>query len=196
MPTGYTAPIEDGTLTDFRTFALRCARAFGATIEQRDEAIDALPRERKIDTYYRTRVEEALENQKRLNAMTLTEAEHAAQVEYDKSVATREEVKREHALRAGRYATMLAEVEMWEPPTPEHEGLKRFMIEQITESLPRGGYPKVVKLTAKAWLADRRTRAEEEVERASKAFNDEKERVANANAWIRALYDSLAPVTR
>lgn len=42
MPTGYTADIKDGIT--FRDFALRCARAFGATIMQRDEDISIPPR--------------------------------------------------------------------------------------------------------------------------------------------------------
>ena len=33
-----------------------------------------------------------------------------------------------------RYETMLAEVEAWQPPTPDHEELKRFMADQLRES--------------------------------------------------------------
>ena len=29
MPTGYTAPVEDGSITDLRAYALRCARNTG-----------------------------------------------------------------------------------------------------------------------------------------------------------------------
>lgn len=35
MPTGYTADIKDGI--DFKTYAMNCARAFGACVMLRDE---------------------------------------------------------------------------------------------------------------------------------------------------------------
>src|SRR5262245_849411 len=45
MPNAYTAPVLDGTVTDFADFALRCARAFGATgVDMRDEPADVPPR--------------------------------------------------------------------------------------------------------------------------------------------------------
>lgn len=37
MATGYTHPVAEGTVTDFATFALDCARAFGALITIRDD---------------------------------------------------------------------------------------------------------------------------------------------------------------
>ena len=40
MPTGYTAGIADGTITNFEQYALRCIRAFGATMHLRDESLE------------------------------------------------------------------------------------------------------------------------------------------------------------
>lgn len=39
MPTGYTSYIGQGC--DFKTFAMKCARAFGACIDMRDSSLDA-----------------------------------------------------------------------------------------------------------------------------------------------------------
>lgn len=41
MPTGYTAAVEDGTITEFDDFAWQCARAFGALIMMRDDPMSA-----------------------------------------------------------------------------------------------------------------------------------------------------------
>lgn len=41
MPTGYTADVADGKITDFVEYALQCARAFGACIMLRDEPISS-----------------------------------------------------------------------------------------------------------------------------------------------------------
>jgi hypothetical protein len=32
MPTGYTAKVNDGSITDLKSYALICARAFGASL--------------------------------------------------------------------------------------------------------------------------------------------------------------------
>jgi hypothetical protein len=41
MPTGYTAAVADGTITEFPDFAMQCARAFGTLVLMRDEPQDA-----------------------------------------------------------------------------------------------------------------------------------------------------------
>jgi len=37
MPTGYTADLNDGKQVTFQEFTMKCARAFGALIEMRDD---------------------------------------------------------------------------------------------------------------------------------------------------------------
>lgn len=61
MPTGYTAAVCDGKITEFPAFALQCARAFGALITMRDDAMNApIPEEIKPDTsYYDKNISEA-----------------------------------------------------------------------------------------------------------------------------------------
>lgn len=60
MPTGYTAAIADGI--DFKTYALSCARAFGALVEMRDEPANApIPEEFKPSSYYVTSLASARE---------------------------------------------------------------------------------------------------------------------------------------
>lgn len=59
MPTGYTHGVQDGTVTEFRDFALICARAFGATILMRDDPMDApIPDEFQSSTYHLDRLKE------------------------------------------------------------------------------------------------------------------------------------------
>ena len=40
MPTGYTANVEDGTMTELRDYALLCARGIGFTLPIRDEPFE------------------------------------------------------------------------------------------------------------------------------------------------------------
>lgn len=41
MPTGYTADVQSGKVTDFAEYAMNCARAFGALVLMRDDPSDA-----------------------------------------------------------------------------------------------------------------------------------------------------------
>lgn len=71
MPTGYTASVQDGKITEFRDFAMQCARAFGATITMRDDPSDApIPEAFEPENYNAKRLIEAQEEIARLNAMT------------------------------------------------------------------------------------------------------------------------------
>ena len=58
MPTGYTAGIEDGTITTGKDFLKLCTRAFGIAMDLRDEPLSVpTPAKFEPDTYYRDRVD-------------------------------------------------------------------------------------------------------------------------------------------
>lgn len=76
MPTGYTSGVAVGKVTDFREFALQCARAFGACISLSDESSDTpIPEEFKPDSANSEKVLSAIEAKDKAYAMTLAEAE-------------------------------------------------------------------------------------------------------------------------
>ena len=60
MPTGYTEDIYNGKDVTFKDFALKCARAFGACVHQREDNIDDPPRLKIADTsYYEEKLKKA-----------------------------------------------------------------------------------------------------------------------------------------
>jgi len=134
MPTGYTASIKDGI--GFEDFVLRCSRAMGALISMRDEPMDAdIPDEFLPSDYHVKEAEEARASLEKFKSMTDKEVERCCDSEYHEEVErNKTSIDENNALRA-KYEYMLAKVKKWEPPTPDHEGLKSFMIEQITESI-------------------------------------------------------------
>ena len=96
--------------------------------------------------------------------------------------------------RRQRYTDMLKQVRKWVPPTTEHMGLKRFMIEQLEQSirLDCGDKPQQPK-----HLSPAKVRAEEIARMVDNIVYH-----ANANAsgiqhakwrtgWVKALRDSL-----
>jgi len=197
MPTGYTAPVESGEITDLRPFVLRCARAFGATIMQRDESLDVPPESRVASDYYATALAEAQERVKTFKTMTGAAATRRAAAEYKKALQSRAETVTRCAVHAQRYRAMLAKVQEWEPPTADHVELKSFMVQQLTESLKYQDFewPRPVLLSGGEWLVQAREKAARDVESYGDEVRKETERVEEANRWIRELYDSLATVS-
>lgn len=136
MPTGYTSELHDGEQT-FTDFVLTCARGMGALITMRDEPMDApIPDEFTPSMrYYLDSKASAEARLEALRAMTPEDIFRANQNDRAAVLAERakEAVKR-HDMRK-RYEAMVAQVEAWEPPTEDHVGLKKFMLEQLHESI-------------------------------------------------------------
>lgn len=194
MPTGYTADVGDGKVTDFRTFALQCARNFGATIMQRDDPASELPKLREESDYYAKRVAEAEARIAQLAKMTPEEATLAAQADSEKRLAEHERYAENRRQTRVRYEAMMEKVRAWQPPTPGHESMKKFMLSQLTESIEfdcAGYAPYPHPIHTEAWLQQEREKAHHDLEYAIKSRGEEQVRCANANAWIRALYASL-----
>lgn len=197
MPTGYTADVVDGKVTDFPTFALQCARAFGALIEMRDAPHNApIPDEFKPSTYHVEALERARGELEALRLLTSDERRMAARAEYDDELERRRKSEANTAEVRERLTAMLEEVEAWEPPTLEHFELKTFMRQQLTETIKwdgRGLYhdsPLELR-TPEEWYAAQVAKIEREIEYHAREHAKEVERVNGRNAWVRALRESL-----
>jgi hypothetical protein len=200
MPTGYTQPLSerDVSLADF---ALRCARAFGATVELREEPLDAnLPPLFEVPSFYYERLTGAQVRVAELANMTLEDAGKACGVEFIKEMRHRGEQVRKILAFATRHAKLVEEVNAWEPPTDDHKGLKTFMMEQLKlvkdEADPSYYQTPLFAKDAKRWLDDQRKQAFEELEYRQKAIKEQEDLVASRNAWITALRNSLVPTTK
>ena len=127
MPTGYTADVGDGKVTDFVAFALNCARNFGALMHMRDDSTDAEIREDEPSTYSRDGLAKAKARLAHLDLLSIDEAGAESTLEYEESLRGFNERKRERGATRQRYEEMLELVRAWEPPTAGHINLKEFM---------------------------------------------------------------------
>lgn len=75
MPTGYTAGVMDGTITEFKDYALQCARNFGALITLRDDPLSPDLPVLEVGDYYEQHVKDAERELKRLSKMSSDQAE-------------------------------------------------------------------------------------------------------------------------
>jgi hypothetical protein len=193
MPTGYTAKLYEGAEQTPRDFILACARAFGATIMQRDEDPDVPPRPREASTHEAEQAAKYNAELAEVKAWTNDEADDAAAASYAKEFAAWQESQiRSQAIRT-RYLGMLTKIERWTAPTSEHEGLKKFMVEQLRESIrfDCDDRPAPVGMTGHEFRAQRIKSLTHMATSYEKYAREEIERVDGANAWISALYQSL-----
>ncbi len=195
MPTGYTADVADGKVTDFPTFALRCVRQFGACVMQRDDPMDAPPQLREVSQYTIDAVARDKARTVYLASLTAKDAEREALAKFDTDMARHRKYEGERTVTRNRYTAMLSEVRAWEAPSSDHQPLRRFMIDQLTESIgfdcgPLWDAP--TQLSGPEWLADETAKANKSLARSREYLAEEEERVRKSNAWITALYESLA----
>lgn len=195
MPTGYTAELmERGQ--DFRTFTLRCARAMGACIMQRDDPMADEPKRQEPSDYHTKAISEAHERLAALKAMNPEQMHDEGQRLRQTAVDSARKGLHEDMAENARLEGMAAQVRAWQPPTDEHNGLKDFMLEQIRISMNDLKW-------AERWLKEAEDKTVEAyfVEAISGAVRDiryhtgeqakEADRTKGRNEWIEALYRSL-----
>lgn len=136
MPTGYTADIQSGKMTELREYALSCARAFGALVTMRDEPNDApIPdRFEPRTSYHDKQIEEDRAALAEVHAMPLDEATRSAMREWEAARARDAERQARIGAERSRYLKMREQVQAWTVPH-ELTGLKKFMLDQINESI-------------------------------------------------------------
>ena len=194
MPTGYTSAVKDGKAT-FGQYVWSCARAFGALVMMRDEPHDAPIPEFEPSSRYRERAEKAESEIASLEAMSDGALE--AHVGELRASVRRENVKRAetHRLERERYEAMLTMARDWDAPSPDHAGLRDFMISQLTESISfdfgSGPYAATEPGPAGDWRAERIASLREDVARYAKHDAEERDRIASRNGWVDKLKASV-----
>lgn len=200
MPTGYTAAVQDGTITELRPFAMQCARAFGALISMRDEPYDAkIPQKFEPDTrYYDERIAETQEKLLKLPVMSPAECDAAAAADHAQAMTSWRERGQTREIHRQRYADMLSKVHAWQPPEAV-TGLKDFMIEQITKSIDFdcnvGKYDPGPAAKGDEWQAAQMKDAQRDLSYGLEERAKEIARTADRNLWLDALRVSLAEVS-
>lgn len=193
MPTGYTAIIEKKENLSLREFTLRCARAFGACIEQRDEDVDVLPKVPELSTYHLNEVKRLQVRLVELRAMTPESAKALYDAENQEYARQGAESRKRCADLERRYRAMRAKVENWTPPSAEHEGLKKFMLEQI-DLCKNDWEPYELEHFASSpsdWLKKKILSTEEDIIYHAKRHEADAKNYERRKKWIEDLYESF-----
>lgn len=203
MPTGYTAGILDGKITTFPQFAKQCMRAFGAVIHMRDEDMDAEYKERTPSDYHYKEIERA--NQLYKDAQTLSDKQIISGKKKELEESKKYHLEKIEKEKVDRKAmnVILDEVRKWQPPTPEHTGIKDFMIDQIvktidfdcdskyhTKALQKIEY-QLLNLNAESIRRDMKEKAAKDLAYHTKEHNEELKHCEKSNKWVADLLNSI-----
>lgn len=199
MPTGITSNLYAGKPETFENFMLKCARQMGALMHMRDDSYDAPIRHREPSDYHAKALVKAKEELAKWESMTVAQAILRLEENQKEDIERyqREIQKRKEMLE--RYNDMLLKVEAWQPPTPEHEGLKQLAIDQLKQSISHdcdvSYYERSVKekqdIDAYKYLADMVNAARESVAYHTAKAATENSHVDEANKWIDDLLNSI-----
>lgn len=196
MPTGYTANVADGTITEFGDFAMLCARAFGACVSMRDSPHDAqIPDVFQPSDYNSKELCDAESELRRLESMSETDRVEAAEADYASQLTAWQKYHDDMEKKKSRYEAMLAKVTEWQPPTVEHSGLKKFMSEQLENSIMFDCGNLYVKKpergTVYEWYSRALETANKNIAYHAKAQAEEIERARTRSKWVADLRASL-----
>jgi len=196
MPTGYTAAIKDGI--SFEQYALGCARAFGACVTLRDErgGGEKIPDEFVPSDYHSKALRAARDELATVLTMTEEQRNEAAKNAWDDAERSRLAMLEERRKTRAAYEAMLAKVNAWKPPTPDHAGLHEFMRTQIELSINFDcggtyGTQPTPRLNGAQWAAERIEQLNSSIQYHEKKHAAEVERAATRTAWVRALRSAL-----
>lgn len=201
MPTGYTSKIVDGEQS-FEDFALSCARNFGACIMQKEDPLDEKPKIHK-ENYYANKLIGSFDEYNTLKNSSDEHCYREVMSALEKSKQRYENTVQEHIEAAKRIKEMISKVSIWEPPTDEHVGLKKFMLDQLNQTLSHDGDPsyyetrleevggEIKDLTPEKARTILQDQIEKDLKYYKKEADKEEDRNNKRGNWIKDLYKSL-----
>lgn len=192
MPTGYTADVVDGKITEFKDFALSCARAFGALANMRDDPMDApIPDEIKPNSYCSERLEATEDELKKLLNLSIEDSAIEAEKEYNEAFESTTKYRNNLKLENERIDTMIEKVLNWRIPTSDHRKLYEFMIEQLSTSKSNYEPEMPKRLSVAEWRTKKLKELTRDFDYYGKQVDEENQRAADKTKWIQALKNSL-----
>lgn len=195
MPTGYTAKVEDGSITELKDYILTCARAFGALVHMRDDSLDKQMERCEPSDYHIKNLKIANDELEEFYKISDEDMEIEITKKYENELKGNKDYYEEGETQNARYDSMLKKVNNWIPPTKEHEALKEFAIQQI--SISKSDYHKSYKdklperLTLSEYKNMKEKQLKDNIDYHKKGYQKEVEKCKNANKWIDSLVESL-----
>lgn len=201
MPSGYTAGVADGTISEFGDYARMFARQFGAFVMHRDEPVAAyrsllalLP-ETKCSDYHERQLEAAEIRREELLRRTDAEWESHWRSDHKAAVDEWEDRIREHRETRRRYEAMIAKAKLFKSPSVNHGRYAQQLVTHLQESMNRdcGHEPKrPVRPTLVEYREQEVNKAFRDITYHRKGWEADKERHAARVEWVEKLEAAIA----
>lgn len=203
MPTGYTADVATGKITEFEDYAMGCARAFGALISMRDESGEAeIPDKFEPSEYNKNQLEKSRKELNELESLTIEQLDAKAKGEFEAAMKRNNESLVQIKEQQSRYEAMLEQANAYEPPTSDHIAFGEFIVDQLVKSIDfdcRTKYyeeNKPVLLSGIEFKSKRKTELQRSIEYHTEEMQKEIERTERKNQWLADLRESIRSVTK
>lgn len=200
MPTGYTIKIEDGSIKTGKEFLSLCCRAFNVCVMMKEDSLDKpTPKEFGIDPFYEEQIEQLKKDLEKAENITIEEAEEMLKEDQRQTedYVSKKVLEEKHNLE--KYNAIESEILAWTPPTPEHENLKKFALEQVRVSKPKENdfkyYREMVEsinsLTPEEYKQRRINILKESLQRAIENYEEHVEAISDKNRWLKEFWESF-----
>ena len=187
MPTGYTYQVQEGTITSLSDFAMLCSRAFGATIDLRDEPLNAeIPEKFEPSNYHFKEIQRETAVLAAHDALKRDEIVLKTYQTYERDLNYAIEYNKKADETNEKYQNMLNQIDNFQVPE-SHANFKAFMIEQLNMSMESFRMPMPAKLTPEAWFSKERKRLVESIQYHEKYYAEDVERATKNTEWISTL---------
>lgn len=166
----------------------------------RDEPQNAeIPEAFEASTYHKEAIEKAAMELKELLAIEPATAAAKAKEAHQKHIDYHTKAIAKDEALAEKYKAMLAEVEAYKSPSPDHDNFKKFMADQITESIKfdcssnyhREAIESAKLMSGAEWILAEKKRLEDSMEYHKREYQKELDRTNERNEWVKKLRDSL-----
>lgn len=139
MPTYFTEPVGYGEITTVKEFLLRCTRGMDIAQGTRDDTDDPLdepiPMVFESSPYWKERYDKLIKERARYELFNLDEWREKMKSDWEERVSRLKLILADMQKENQRYKKMLVEVRKWNPPTDEHQDLKKFALSQLHDSI-------------------------------------------------------------
>ena len=199
MPTGFTHGVGTGEVTDFKEYALLCARAFGPCIALRDSALSSEIPEFEVSEYHSEQLERAKQELKEFMEMSEAQQRELCDKEHAERVASLSQSDSGVSETRKRYEAMLAKAKEFKPPSSDHEDLAKFLISQLEETIKwdcrdsnKDLYDKMLEPPVfETWKEKSIQEFHCDIAYHQEKHNEEVARVEFNNKWVRQLKEAL-----
>jgi hypothetical protein len=165
----------------------------------RDDSLDKIIEPMEASDYHLKALNKAKEEYDKLLKTNDKDIQKKLDDDYERNVKGNKEGLIKFDQQKQNYLNMLAKVKNWKIPTDEHKKLKEFAIEQLENSIDfdcsddiREYYIQDIhKNTVESYKTWKLDSLLKDIERHSREYREECEKVSECNKWIENLVNSL-----